>query len=605
MAEKRIVIDIDVNNSEANNSVRETISTMGKLRNELADLTLQLEDVEKGSDAFKNLQSEIAKTQKKIESAEGAFGEATDRIRTLSGSGVERATASFGLLREGITNLDFGKFSVGLKGVTGSFKALGSAIAATGIGLLVIAVTQLIQNFDELKNAGGLVGQVFTTIGNIIGGVLDTLEDIADTIGLIDKEEQKNAAAREKRAKDFLDQELNKRNALKERFDSEIALAKSLGKSTEELEKQSLAGQKATVDAQIARIESFRQISTQFDSVLLPLLKKFREESEQIALDIEIKENESFVKRNENYKKLLNDRKSFLDKFRIEDNLQRLNREQEEALAEAERLKVSEEEKLRIRQFFSIKREELIDAENQKAEEERLKKEEKEKAEAEKKAADAQAARDAELEAIKKSNAEIEAENQRRRKDEAAAEQQFQQLKADAVLTGLNFISSISETFAKNNEASQRKAFNIQKGVAIATATIETYLAAQQAYRSQTAIPTPDAPIRGAIAAGIAVASGLARVAKIAATKFQSSGSGAGSGAGDGGGRISPSTIQSSSQTNAVEGQTPNSFALFGTAGGANNLGFPQPQPIQAFVVESQITSTQQTINKIKLASEL
>tara|TARA_R110000850_G_scaffold277151_1_gene424839 strand:- start:33796 stop:36555 length:2760 start_codon:yes stop_codon:yes gene_type:complete len=54
----------------------------------------------------------------------------------------------------------------------------------------------------------------------------------------------------------------------------------------------------------------------------------------------------------------------------------------------------------------------------------------------------------------------------------------------------------------------------------IAETTITTYQAAQGAYESQMALPTPDAPIRAAIAAGIAVAQGLARVNQIAKTKI-------------------------------------------------------------------------------------
>jgi len=58
-----------------------------------------------------------------------------------------------------------------------------------------------------------------------------------------------------------------------------------------------------------------------------------------------------------------------------------------------------------------------------------------------------------------------------------------------------------------------------QKALASAAALISTYLAAQQAYQSQMAIFTPDAPIRATVAAGVAVAQGLARVKAINAVK--------------------------------------------------------------------------------------
>jgi hypothetical protein len=53
-------------------------------------------------------------------------------------------------------------------------------------------------------------------------------------------------------------------------------------------------------------------------------------------------------------------------------------------------------------------------------------------------------------------------------------------------------------------------------------AIIETYLSASKAYTSQLTPGDPTAPIRAYIAAGIAIAGGLARVAAIKKTQFQS-----------------------------------------------------------------------------------
>jgi hypothetical protein len=59
-----------------------------------------------------------------------------------------------------------------------------------------------------------------------------------------------------------------------------------------------------------------------------------------------------------------------------------------------------------------------------------------------------------------------------------------------------------------------------QKALAITSTLISTYLSAQQAYASQfLPAPTPSSPIRGAVAASIALASGLANVKKITSVK--------------------------------------------------------------------------------------
>ena len=98
----------------------------------------------------------------------------------------------------------------------------------------------------------------------------------------------------------------------------------------------------------------------------------------------------------------------------------------------------------------------------------------------------------------------------------------------------LTTIQSLTDAFAGKSEESQRKAFNVKKAASLAQTTIETYLAAQSAFASQIVPGDPTSPIRGAIAAGLAIASGLARVAVIAKTKFEGGGATATGGGGGG-----------------------------------------------------------------------
>ena len=69
----------------------------------------------------------------------------------------------------------------------------------------------------------------------------------------------------------------------------------------------------------------------------------------------------------------------------------------------------------------------------------------------------------------------------------------------------------------------------VGKSLAIASATISTYEGAQKAYTSQMSVPDVSAPVRAAIAAGIAIVQGLARVKAILSVKVPTkSGGGAG-----------------------------------------------------------------------------
>lgn len=120
------------------------------------------------------------------------------------------------------------------------------------------------------------------------------------------------------------------------------------------------------------------------------------------------------------------------------------------------------------------------------------------------------------------------------------------------------------------------------KAAAIASTTISTYLAAQQAYASQLAIPTPDAPFRATLAAGLAIASGLKNVQSILSVQTPNGG---------GGGGGVPSTESPRAPQFNVVGATPaNANQLRQTLGG-------DKAPLKAYVVASDVT-TQQALNR-------
>ena len=176
---------------------------------------------------------------------------------------------------------------------------------------------------------------------------------------------------------------------------------------------------------------------------------------------------------------------------------------------------------------------------------------------------------------IDDTNAKFDKQDQERR--QAAI-----QRNADFAKQGLTIISDLTELFGKKGEKQARKAFNIKKAASISTALIDTFLSARAAYLSQfTPVPDPSSPVRGGIAAGLAVASGLVGVAKIASQKFEGGGSSSGGGGGGegGGGGMSGGS------------QAP-SFNVVGN-NGLNQLAQLQQQPTQAYVVSGQVTTAQ------------
>jgi len=169
----------------------------------------------------------------------------------------------------------------------------------------------------------------------------------------------------------------------------------------------------------------------------------------------------------------------------------------------------------------------------------------------------------------------------------------IEQQKIELASSGFATIGELANAFAGQSEESQKRAFNINKAAGIAQTIIDTFAAAQGAYKSQMTIPDPSAPIRASIAAGIAVAQGLARVAAISKTQFKSTSSVSSTPVptvGGGGASTTPPPIFANPQT-----------TMLGTDGAAMNGQGQGMQPMRAYVVERDI---QQTTSRVRRLSE-
>ncbi len=156
---------------------------------------------------------------------------------------------------------------------------------------------------------------------------------------------------------------------------------------------------------------------------------------------------------------------------------------------------------------------------------------------------------------------------------------------ASATFEVLKSLTKLSE---KDSEESAKKSFKRNKAISIAETLVSTYLAAQKAYASQLTLD-PTAPIRASIAAGIAVASGLAKVAAIKATQFNSS-SATDTDTGAGGGSIGTGGVQSVGVD--VGSLVPNQ---------QNNT----PEPVRAYVVENEISNKQALNRELQIQTTL
>lgn len=192
---------------------------------------------------------------------------------------------------------------------------------------------------------------------------------------------------------------------------------------------------------------------------------------------------------------------------------------------------------------------------------------------------------------------QLEAELTAKKKTEAEQRKADQQALSDfAVGTGLSALSTLSDlndAFAAKDEKNARKAFENNKKLQIAQTLIQTFAGAQAAYASALANPISilSGTAYAAIQAGLAVAAGLAQVAKIKAQQFRGGNAGGGGGGGAAGGGGAPATPVAPS---AFTGQQASSVV--------NPVGArpTAPPPQRVFVVESDITSTQDRVKVVE-----
>lgn len=234
-------------------------------------------------------------------------------------------------------------------------------------------------------------------------------------------------------------------------------------------------------------------------------------------------------------------------------------KQREDALKEEERLQKEHQEK--YGNIERLKTKSVLDASNERIN--------KEKQETEFQRQQNELKAQANQEYLDKIKAQEEASNALKKRNRDFA--------IEMTLSGLSTIASLTELFGKKSEKAARRAFQIQKAANMATAIISTYQSATAAYASQfTPVPDPSSPVRGAIAAGLAVAAGLVNVAKIASQKFEGGGSSGGgsapAGAGGGGAVMTPN------------------FNVIGSSG-VNQLAQIQQQPTRAYVVSGDVAN--------------
>ena len=616
MADKDIVLSLKIDSEGAITNIDKVEQSMEgvtgstqSLRSELRKLQQQLATLDPNSKEFDELSRKAGQLRDKMNDAAEAtranagpaFAQLGNNARLLKDRFLELdfegIGQSFNALGSSVKGLKLKDLQEGIGQAANGFVNLGKTLLANPIFLLATAIGVLIANFDKLKEAidfginpatRALVEET-TRASEASKAAYEAFDleerrlralgvaesEIAEQRKKITKERIESLKAETQATVKRLSEELAANAALQTQGISGKLAAKFLGPSDEDI-----AATKEKLAQQTKELK-------EFDVILSELVKKQTDEQKA--------QNQ---KRNEDAKQAAAERQKIREKeaeearllgFELEEMFQEMLADFE-ARQEAERVaalqKESELNKQRIEQEdaqFALSRD-LFEKETEKQIADTVLKYEK-------------------LFEVANGNAELEKEleirqakeigdiRQKAIDDEIEAQEKLKNAKIGIASDTIGALIAFNDAFAAKNEKQARRQFQINKGLQIAQALISTYQAANNAFATASASPiTSVFPAYPFIQAGLAVAAGLAQVAKIKATQFD--------GGGGGGGSASAS-IASGGAGGGASG--PPAFNPVDTS----FIGNRPNQLTPAYVLAGQVTTAQEAREKIENQSRL
>jgi hypothetical protein len=455
--------------------------------------------------------------------------------------------------------------------VVSAFTTLRGALIATGIGALAVGVGLLIANFEKVKQVVLNLFPGLAQLGTYIGGLIEKFTDFLGVTSELERASERLAKANKER---------------NEQIEREIKLLQAQGGQEAKIAK--LQKEKAQNDIDVL---NSKKTLTEEETKLLKDL-----EAEKIAIDAA--ENKRFRdKQNEQnkiYQEKLKEQNAIIAEARAQNNLAALDDEQ----AELFRIKKNYDDKIKEAKKFKLDTTELEEARRrelndvaEKYDAIELQKSIERTDELNAKFAndfDADRARiQAERDLILSSTAITEEERTRLLKENSEVRIAIDNAEVEAKRQNLEIISGLLLNFG--GLVGEQTAAG--KALAIAGATIDTYLAASRVFSDPSFIGRPFARFTAAAATIIA---GLRNVKAIASVKVPSFGGAAGAGINQ--------QASFSSQAPIVSGVPIQQTSL---VQGGNGVNLQNQGALRAYVVEKDITESQDRITKIKQAATI
>jgi hypothetical protein len=500
---------------------------------------------------FKALTSSLAGVAGGFSAVQGAmalFGnESEDLQKTLVK--VQSAMAlSQGLQAVGESIDSFKQLGAVIKTqVVSAFSTLRGAIIATGYGALVIGIGLLIANFEKVKET---LTNLFPGLIEFANKIKNLVQGITDFVGITSK------AAR---AQDNLKSSLETSNKA---IDNQIKILEAQGGKEDEIYKK----KRERINNQIKLIKGSTQqekqaradLNTELQVLDLNEANRIKKANEDASKERK-EQREKINKENQEAREEAEAQEKYLLDLELKyyeksvEQRKKLNKEiiGPDGLTDSERKKKIEDDE-KAKEDYAKRMQEF----NEKSEKEGLGKILSIRA-----AADAQSIKDAE--------------------DTLAAKKRIDELEKESKLANAYAISDIVSGLS--NLIGQESAAG--KAIAVASATIDTYLSASSLFKNASANPiTIVNPAYPYLVAAPAVLSGIARVKQIMAVPIPKGGSG--------GGSVPTLSTQAPMLPQLPAAQTTNISRQ-----SINDLG---NQAVRAYVIETDVTSNQERMAAIR-----
>ena len=461
-------------------------------------------------------------------------------------------------------------------GASTALKVFRAALVSTGVGALVVAIGLLVANFDKLLVPIQAAGQALKDFGDAIG--LTSFAEADAAAQKQDADQQRLQMIKDIRASEA---EAHKRR-MAEREAERQASYNAAQDFNEILRLTGDADLANTLDRALIAdgfwFDRTRDLSDYTDEEL-KTYKKLLEFDKRLAE--ERKRNyEEYAAARISAARQIEDIENSLLTDGIEKELE-INRDKFRRLREdaKKNTKLTRKERARLIELFDdqeLAQQKVIDAKYEKIRQEKI---DKEQAELQELVDFNEELRLKEIEDNKAKNLQIIEDNKaaaakQKEIDEKAAQEKADRQNAaiDLAVQGFQLIAGIAEAFAGEDVKRQKKAFQIKKVADIAAATVDGYRAVLSTYAQ-----TPGGPVIKGIAAGLAGSFAALQIANIAKQQFQGGGDGA--------------DVAVSADAGGGEAAVPQ-FNVVGDSG-INQIAQLQQQPVQAFVVSGEVTTSQ------------